>query len=200
MSNKEHWEVIYTTKNPQEVSWTQDEPKTSLDLIAKFQLPKSAKIIDIGGGDSLLADFLLDLGYTNITVLDISTAAVEKARTRLGDRADKVKWIVSDIRDFKPKESYDLWHDRAAFHFLTHSKDISNYVETLNSHSKNVVLGTFSTNGPLKCSGLEITQYDEAKLNDVFGNYFTLHECFNTNHITPFGTTQDFTFARMSKK
>ena len=123
MNNKEHWQHIYSTKLPKEVSWTEEKPVTSLELIAKFDLPKFAKIIDIGGGDSLLVDFLLHEGYTNITVLDISAAAIDRAKMRLGKNAHRVKWIVSDIKDFTPTESYDLWHDRAAFHFLTEQAD-----------------------------------------------------------------------------
>ena len=201
MSNKEHWERIYTTKTPQEVSWTQAKPETSLDLIAKFDLPKFAKIIDIGGGDSLLVDHLIELGYTNITVLDISKAAITRAKERIGEDAHKVKWIVSDIRDFKPTESYDLWHDRATFHFLTSPEDIAKYKHRLTQIStRHLVLGTFSTSGPLKCSGLEITQYDRSKIEATFGDYFNVLECINTDHTTPFETIQNFTFARISKK
>lgn len=200
MSNKEHWEHIYSTKLPKEVSWTEEKPVTSLDLIAKFDLPKFAKIIDIGGGDSLLVDFLLREGYTNITVLDISTAAIERAKTRLGTQAKKVEWIVSDIKDFTPTESYDLWHDRAAFHFLTVQPDIDKYLHRLNKMgARHIVIGAFSTDGPLKCSGLEITQYNEAKLQNAFGQYFKIMECFTLDHTTPFHTTQNFIFARMSK-
>jgi trans-aconitate methyltransferase len=124
MSNKEHWDKIYTTKTPEEVSWTEDYPQMSIDLIAKSNIPKFTKIIDIGGGDSRLVDALLDLGYTNITVLDISNSAIDRAKARLGQKAQHVKWIVSDILDFSPAESYDLWHDRAVFHFLTKQADI----------------------------------------------------------------------------
>ena len=125
---REHWETVYETKNPSEVSWTQENPKTSLDLIHSFGLPKTAKIIDVGGGDSRLVDFLLEEGFENISVLDISAKALEKAKTRLGAKADKVNWIVSDITEFKPTTTYDLWHDRAAFHFLTSEEDISKYL------------------------------------------------------------------------
>ena len=200
MSNKEHWEHIYTTKLPNQVSWTEEKPVTSLELIAKFDLPKFAKIIDIGGGDSLLVDFLLHEGYTNITVLDISAAAIDRAKMRLGKNAHRVKWIVNDIRDFAPLESYDLWHDRAAFHFLTEQADMDTYSTLVRTHTKNIVLGTFSTNGPLKCSGLEIAQYNEAKLQSTFGKHFQLMECFTSDHTTPFDTTQNFIFTRMSKK
>lgn len=200
MSNKQHWEHIYTTKTPNDVSWTQAVPHTSLDLIAKFKLPKFAKIIDIGGGDSLLADHLLEQGYTNITVLDISEAAINRAKKRLGDEAVKVTWIVSDIIDFNPPVTYDLWHDRAVFHFLTEPSDIAKYMDKVRGDTNNIILGTFSTAGPLKCSGLDITQYDIKKLESTFGQHFKILENFTEDHLTPFGTLQNFIFARMSRK
>jgi SAM-dependent methyltransferase len=197
---KEHWENVYATKTPQEVSWTQERPTISLDFIASFQLKKSASIIDIGGGDSLLVDFLLDLGYTNLSVLDISTHAIERAKVRLGEKASLVTWIVSDINDFEPLQNYDLWHDRAAFHFLTSQKDIERYVELVSKHVKQLVIGTFSTNGPFKCSGLEITQYDENELGQLFGPHgFEVQTTKREDHMTPFGTTQNFVFASMVK-
>jgi len=197
---KEHWEKVYATKTPQEVSWTQERPAISLDFIASFQLEKSASIIDIGGGDSLLVDFLLDLGYTNLSVLDISAHAIERAKVRLGEKASLVTWIVSDINDFEPLQNYDLWHDRAAFHFLTSKKDIGRYVELVSKYAKQLVIGTFSTNGPFKCSGLEITQYDENELGQLFGFHgFEVQMTKREDHMTPFGTTQNFVFASFVK-
>jgi 2-polyprenyl-3-methyl-5-hydroxy-6-metoxy-1,4-benzoquinol methylase len=197
---KEHWETVYATKTPKEVSWTQERPAISLDFISSFQLEKSASIIDIGGGDSLLVDFLLDLGYTNLSVLDISAHAIERAKVRLGEKASLVTWIVSDINDFEPLQNYDLWHDRAAFHFLTSQKDIERYVELVSKHVKQLVIGTFSTNGPFKCSGLEITQYDENELGQLFGSHgFEVQTTKREDHMTPFGTTQNFVFASMVK-
>ena len=197
---KEHWETVYTTKTPQEVSWTQEKPSISLDFISSFQMDKSASIIDIGGGDSLLVDFLLDLGYTNISVLDISSHAIERAKLRLADKAGLVTWIISDINEFEPSQSYDLWHDRAAFHFLTNPKDIERYVQIVSSQANNLVVGTFSTNGPFKCSGLEITQYDEKELGELFGTVgFEPQRTKREDHMTPFGTTQNFVFAALSK-
>ena len=199
-SIKEHWETVYATKTPQEVSWTQEKPRISLDFIASFQLDKSASIIDIGGGDSLLVDFLLDLGYRNISVLDISAHAIERAKVRLGEKASLVTWIVSDINDFEPTEMYDLWHDRAAFHFLTKPEDIERYVKLVSNLAKNLVVGTFSTNGPLKCSGLEISQYDENELSELFVPHgFEVQTMKREDHMTPFGTTQNFVFASFSK-
>lgn len=197
---KEHWETVYATKTPQEVSWTQERPAISLDFIASFQLEKSASIIDVGGGDSLLVDFLLDLGFTNISVLDISAHAIERAKVRLGEKANLVTWIVSDINDFEPIQNYDLWHDRAAFHFLTNPKDIERYVKLVSKHAKQLVIGTFSTNGPFKCSGLEITQYDENELGQLFGFHgFEVKTTKREDHMTPFGTTQNFVFASFVK-
>ncbi len=199
-SIKEHWETVYATKTPQEVSWTQEKPRISLDFVASFQLDKSASIIDIGGGDSLLVDFLLDLGYRNISVLDISAHAIERAKVRLGEKASLVTWIVSDINDFEPTEMYDLWHDRAAFHFLTKPEDIERYVKLVSNQAKNLVVGTFSTNGPFKCSGLEITQYDENELSELFVPHgFEVQTMKREDHMTPFGTTQNFVFASFSK-
>ena len=173
MSTKKHWETIYTTKAPQEVSWTEEIPQTSIDLIAKFKLPKFAKIVDIGGGDSLLVDHLLALGYTNITILDISHSAIERAKKRLGEKSLQVKWIVSNILDFTPPESYDLWHDRAVFHFLTRKEDIETYKARLTqTETSHLVLGTFSKKGPLKCSGLPITQYSIEDINTTFSPQF----------------------------
>ena len=201
MGNKEHWDKIYTTKTPEEVSWTEDYPQMPIELIAQFDVPKVTKIIDIGGGDSRLVDVLLDLSYNNITVLGISESAIDRAKARLGQKAEQVKWIISDILDFSPAESYDLWHDRAVFHFLTKQADIHKYVYRLTQMgTQHLVIGTFSLSGPFKCSGLEITQYDEAKLKTTFGKEFKIIECFTADHITPFDTAQNFTFARMSKK
>lgn len=198
---KEHWEKIYTTKTPQEVSWTQAIPQASLDFIHSFGLDRSTSIIDIGGGDSLLVDFLLDEGYTNITVLDISSKALDRAKQRLGDRAQQVTWIVSDIIDFEPSTSYDIWHDRAVFHFLTESTEIEGYVSLVEKHVKqNIIMGTFSENGPLKCSGLEITQYSQSELAELFSHGFDQLECKNIDHTTPFETTQNFTFCSFARK
>lgn len=198
-SNKAHWETIYTTKSPEQVSWTQEKPAISLELIEAVNLPKSAKIIDIGGGDSLLVDFLLEAGYSEITVLDISQAALDRAKKRLGSKAALVTWICSDILDFKPTEMYQLWHDRAAFHFLTQPKSIATYTELTEKHAVNLIIGTFSESGPLKCSGLEIKQYSEKLMEMSFEKAFTKIECVFSDHITPFDTTQHFIFCRFQR-
>lgn len=197
---KKHWETVYETKTQEQVSWTQKIPKDSLDFIQSLKLNKDASIIDIGGGDSFLVDFLLKDGYTNISVLDISNKAIERAKNRLGINATKVTWIVSNIIDFKPKKNYDVWHDRAAFHFLTKEKEIKTYVSLTEKYvSKNLIIGTFSNNGPLKCSGLEITQYSKYKMHDTFNNKFTPIKSLNKNHKTPFNTLQNFTFCSFIK-
>jgi trans-aconitate methyltransferase len=201
MTNKNHWENVYETKNPDQVSWTQEKPQTSLDFINSFGLKKEAKIIDIGGGDSHLLDFLLNEGYENITVLDISEKALEKAKERLGEKAEKVQWIVTDITAFEPTETYDIWHDRAAFHFLITPEQISKYVEiTEKVVSKFMVLGTFSKDGPTKCSGLEITQYDEKSMKKQFEKSFETIHCITEDHTTPFDTVQNFVFCSFKKK
>jgi len=199
--NKNHWENVYETKNPDQVSWTQKKPQTSLDFIKSSELGKEAKIIDIGGGDSNLVDFLLEEGYENITVLDISANALEKAQKRLGNLAGKVKWIATDITAFQPSETYDIWHDRAAFHFLTTPEQVSKYIDIAEKNVNNfIILGTFSKNGPTKCSGLDIQQYDEESLSEKFKESFEKIKCITEDHITPFETVQNFVFCSFKKR
>jgi uncharacterized UPF0146 family protein len=199
-TNKNHWDNVYTTKNPNEVSWTQDVPKTSLDFIHSFGVDKSAKIIDIGGGDSKLVDYLLDEGFENITVLDISKTALEKAKRRLGDKGKNIQWIVSDVTKFKPTTNYDVWHDRATFHFLTTPEEIETYIATANQAvSGYLTIGTFSDNGPDKCSGLPIKKYSEEKLSVELQNGFNKIRCITEDHITPFDTRQHFLFCSFKK-
>lgn len=199
--NKNHWETVYETKNPDEVSWTQEVPKTSLNFIHSFGLDKKVSIIDVGGGDSRLVDFLLNEGYENITILDISERALEKAKKRLGDKADKVNWIVNDITTFKPTTLYDIWHDRATFHFLTTKEQVSKYLSVAReSVSGYMTMGTFSTNGPTKCSGLNIKQYDEETLTTEFENGFEKLKCITEDHTTPFNTIQNFLFCSFKKR
>ena len=197
---KNHWETVYETKRPDQVSWTQEVPTTSLDLIRSFDADRSAAIIDIGGGDSLLVDCLLDLGFENVTVLDISAKALQRAQVRLGDRAANVQWIVSDITAFAPQTTYDIWHDRATFHFLTEDSEIQRYLETARKAVTGyMVLGTFSDQGPQKCSGLEITQYNEKTLTALLENGFDKLRCLSVDHITPFDTIQNFLFCSFKR-
>lgn len=199
---KKHWENIYQTKELKDVSWFQPTPETSLEFLKMFGVPTTAKIIDIGGGDSFLVDHLLNLGYENITVLDISKAAIERAQKRLGDQAKKVKWIVDDISHFKPAQTYDFWHDRAAFHFLTNEQEISNYLITAANgiSPKGILLiGTFSEQGPKKCSGIEIKQYSEITLTLRTQHLFEKTRCITVDHKTPFDTLQNFVFCSFRK-
>ncbi len=199
---KSHWEQVYGTKQAHEVSWTQDIPQTSLDFIHKMNLPKEVSIIDIGGGDSKLVDHLLREGFTDITVLDISETAIERAKARLGATdAGKINWIVSDILDFQPERRYDLWHDRAAFHFMTTQTEIDTYLNIASSAAgRFVIMGTFSDSGPLKCSMLEIHRYSDTELKETMERDFENIECINSNHITPFQTVQNFTFCSFRRR
>lgn len=202
-NTKSHWENVFATKNPNEVSWTQKYPKKSMNYIESLGLSKTANIIDIGGGDSNLVDALLENGYENIWVLDISEFALEKAKLRLGKKADKVHWIVSDIIEFRTESKFDFWHDRAAFHFLTDKESIDKYVALINNavaDNGNFFLGTFSENGPLKCSGLEIKQYSENTMKQTFKQAFEAVKCFTENHTTPFNTVQNFQFCGFKKR
>lgn len=201
MERKNHWETVYETKQPSEVSWTQENPKTSLDYIRETFLDKKAKIIDIGGGDSNLVDFLLEEGYENISVLDISANALERVKNRLGKNAEKVNWIVADITEFKPETTYDIWHDRATFHFLTTPEQIKKYSEITQKWINGfLIIGTFSENGPKKCSGLVIRQYSETAIENQFSNNFIKLKCITEDHITPFETKQNFTFCAFKKR
>jgi len=197
---KAHWETVYETKQPHEVSWTQDKPQTSIDIIHGFKLPKTARIIDVGGGDSKLVDYLLEEGYENITVLDISEKALERAKQRLGVKSSKVNWIAANIIDFKPTANYDIWHDRAAFHFLVTEEQIHEYLSIArNAVSGYLAIGTFSDKGPNKCSGLHVKQYDEAALEQELTNGFKKIRCITEDHTTPFNTHQNFLFCSFKR-
>ncbi len=199
-NNKAHWENIYTHKSPEEVSWTQEKPQLTLAWIKALNLPKDAPIIDVGGGESHLVDYLLELGYQDLSVLDISAAALKRAQKRLGEKATAVQWIETDITVFQPQRSYALWHDRAVFHFLTDQKDIKTYTALVSANVKQYLLmSTFATNGPLKCSGLPITQYSKEALVDNFSAHFKLLQHADEMHTTPFNTTQAFTCALFQK-
>ena len=202
-TNKEHWEKIFETKAENEMSWFQHYPKTSVEFFELFNLSLDANIIDVGGGDSHLVDVFIEKGYKNIYVLDISTNALLRAKKRLGDNANKVNWIVSDVVDFKPPVKFDFWHDRAAFHFLTTEEKINKYVNIAeNAINKNgyLILGTFSENGPKKCSGLEIKQYSETSMSNRFEKSFDRIKCILEEHQTPFNTTQNFLFCSFRKR
>ena len=201
MSSKSHWEKIYKEKSPHEVSWTQEIPSTSIHFFSDFKIQKDNPIIDVGGGESKFVDYLIDNGYENISVLDISENAINRAKDRIGFRSKFINWIVCDINDFEPEKNYAVWHDRALFHFLTSQTAIDRYVEKVKLNAKNFIIGTFSTLGPKKCSGLNITQYDESSLKKLFVDQsISFNKSENINHITPFETTQNFIFCSFSSK
>ena len=201
MNNREaHWENIYTRKSPQEVSWTQEKPALSLSWIQSLHLPKDVSIIDVGGGESLLVDNLIDMGYSDLTVLDISQAALNKSQERLGSKAKLVQWIQADIITFQPKKKYTLWHDRAVFHFLTQKEDIATYTKMVSTAvDQYLLMSTFSKEGPLKCSGLPITQYDADTISVNFSAAFKLIQQEKEIHTTPFNSTQAFIYALFKK-
>jgi 2-polyprenyl-3-methyl-5-hydroxy-6-metoxy-1,4-benzoquinol methylase len=202
LTRKAHWENVYERKNFEAVSWFQEMPTTSIEFLQAAQLPKSAKIIDIGGGESRFVDYLLAAGYENITVLDISATAIEKKKQALGEQGKNITWIVSDILDFKPSEKYDFWHDRATFHFLTQPTEVKKYVTTLKKGIQPngiLVIGTFSESGPTKCSGLEIKQYSASTLATQVSRFFEKIKCIDTEHLTPFETVQHFVFCSFKR-
>tara|TARA_Y100000310_G_scaffold78602_1_gene75257 strand:+ start:654 stop:1274 length:621 start_codon:yes stop_codon:yes gene_type:complete len=194
---KEHWENIYNTKNFNEVSWYQKNPKTSIDLILSVNPNKDFHIIDIGGGDSNLVDNLISLDFKNISVLDISLKALEKSKQRLGEKSKKVKWIESDLREFETDNRFDIWHDRAVFHFLTSEEDIDKYVELVTKFLKPngyLIIATFSLKGPEKCSGLNVRRYSEDSIKKIFSKGFKHIKSAEEIHNTPFQTTQSFIY------
>lgn len=200
---KEHWENVYLSKEQDEVSWYEPIPGTSLDFVRQLHLPVTAKMIDVGGGDSFFVDHLLDMGYQNITVLDISESAISRAKQRLGDQAKQVKWVVTDVTEFQASHSYDLWHDRATFHFLTKEKEIKAYLDAIAKYIRPngfLVIGTFSEQGPEKCSGIEIKQYSERALADRLKDHFEKIRCISVDHHTPFDTIQNFLFCSFRKR
>ncbi|EMY3482088.1 class I SAM-dependent methyltransferase [Flavobacterium psychrophilum] len=204
MENKKaHWENVFTTKTETEVSWFQEKPETSLNFVKEFNLQKNAKIIDIGAGDSHFIDALLDLGFTNLYLLDISAKAIVRIQERLGEKSKNVTFIVSDILDFHSEILFDFWHDRASFHFLTAEDQIRKYAQIVSqsiAKKGKLVIGTFSENGPKKCSGLDIMQYSENKMNAIFEEHFEKINCFTEDHKTPFSTIQNFIFCSFNKK
>ena len=198
MNTQEHWERIYSTKAPDQVSWYCPHLNASLDLIARTSVSRDAAIIDVGGGESTLVDDLMAKGYENISVLDISQVAIDASKARLGRDANKVRWINADITGIEFERSqFDVWHDRAVFHFLTASADRGAYVRQVARAVKpagHVIIGAFGPEGPDRCSGLDVVRYDADSLHDEFGRRFRLLESSKQLHQTPFGTVQQFLY------
>jgi SAM-dependent methyltransferase len=193
-----HWEKVYQTKGERDVSWFQETPRLSLEFIQSVGVESDAPIIDIGGGASRLVDTLLDAGFENITVLDISEKALAKSKSRLGKRGTRVRWVVSDVTSWEPIEAYVVWHDRAAFHFLIDPNDRAAYVERLLCAVRpggHVIIGTFALDGPERCSGLPVVRYDAASLSAILGHSCDLLENRDDGHQTPVGDIQRFQFS-----
>ena len=198
MDMKAHWESIYSSKAPTDVSWYQSEPHLSLDLITRSGVTPAAQVIDVGGGASTLVDALLARHFQNITVLDISSAAIQHARSRLGAMADRVTWMEADITNVLLQPAYyELWHDRAVFHFLTNPKDRTRYIQAVQRAVRpggHVIVATFALDGPTRCSGLEVDRYSPDSLHATFGPDFQLIESCNETHQTPANAEQRFVY------
>jgi SAM-dependent methyltransferase len=197
-STRAHWDHIYETKAGNELSWFQEHPAISLDLIRATSAKPGTAIIDIGGGESRLVDALLDEGFHALTVLDLSESALAAAKARLGSRSAKVAWITADVTTWEPSETYDLWHDRAAFHFLTEATGRQAYAERVAKAVRpggHLIIGTFAPDGPQSCSGLPVQRHDAASIGAVLGEGFALVETLRHDHVTPTGRIQHFQFS-----
>lgn len=200
MNRHQHWNQVYETKGPLNVSWYQRRPEVSLALIAAAGSSKDAGIIDVGGGAAVLVDCLLDAGYTGVAVLDLSGIALNHSRARLGARASEVEWFPADVTTFKPPHRFGLWHDRAVFHFLTAADDRRGYVATLRQTLQpggTVIIATFALDGPPKCSGLDVVRYDEQSILAELGTEFRLQEVRRETHVTPWDSEQRFIYFRL---
>jgi len=200
---KEHWENIYQHNSPLELSWYREDPELSMRLIHDTHISREAAIIDVGGGASTLVDRLVDENYTNVAVLDVAARALAHARTRLAAKACRIQWFEKDVTRFSPPNQYSLWHDRAVFHFLINKTDRDRYVKVLRRSLRSgghLIMMTFAIDGPSKCSGLDIVQYDEHTLAAVLGNGFELMESGFENHFTPAGKLQKFAYFRFVYK
>jgi SAM-dependent methyltransferase len=197
-----HWENVYATKAENEVSWFEETPAASLELIQATGVRKNAAIVDIGGGASRLVDALLHEGYSAVTVLDISEHALAAAKARLGDNQAVVRWIAADVTTWAPATTFEIWHDRAAFHFLTEPEDRRAYVaRVLNALRVNghLIIGAFALDGPERCSGLPVHRYDAASLGEILGPPFEFVEARPHKHLTPTGREQRFQFSRFRR-
>jgi 2-polyprenyl-3-methyl-5-hydroxy-6-metoxy-1,4-benzoquinol methylase len=193
-----HWEDVYTRKGEREVSWFQENPAPSLELIAELGATPDAAIIDVGGGASRLVDNLIEKRFRNITVLDLSESALDAAKTRLGERSAKVHWIITDVTNWEPQQAYDIWHDRATFHFLTEASDRAAYIARLGQALRiggHAIIATFALDGPDRCSGLPVVRYDAASLRQALGQGVKLLHTRRHEHATPWGSQQVFQFS-----
>lgn len=202
MNRKEHWNQVYETRAPDDVSWHQARPASSLKFIAASGIAKDQGVIDVGGGASVLVDCLLDAGFTQLAVLDLSGAALALTRIRLGPRAAVVHWFEADVTEFRPSMRFALWHDRAVFHFLTASAERARYVESLKASlvpGGHVIIATFALDGPAQCSGLEVARYDAAGIGAELGAEFRFQEQVDETHLTPWQTEQHFSYFRFRR-
>jgi trans-aconitate methyltransferase len=203
MSMQAHWENVYVTKGETGVSWFQDAPLPSLELIALTGAGRHCAIIDVGGGASRLVDALLSRGFTDLTVLDLSTAALGAAKARIGAAAQAAHWLAEDATAWEPSRTYDVWHDRAAFHFLTDAADQAAYMARLRRALRpggHVIIGTFAPDGPEKCSGLLVARHDAGSLGRALGADFALLDARRHDHLTPWGATQRFQFSTFRRR
>jgi len=203
LDREKHWQNVYRTKGEREVSWSQSSPEPSLGLIEKFAPTRSASIVDIGGGASRLVDALRERGYQHITVLDLSEAALESAKARLGTDAASVQWVAADATQWQPPQAFDIWHDRAAFHFLVDASDREAYLSRLQQGVKSgghAIIATFAPDGPEKCSGLPVQRYDHVTLGKALGVAFELVHHQPHRHVTPWGAAQSFQFSVFRRK
>ena len=203
MSNRTHWETIYSKKKPNQVSWYRKHLDNSLKMILQTNVSKEKAIIDIGGGNSTLVDDLIENGFADISVLDISSKAIEESKKRLKHRAGNIDWIEADITKVAlPENKYDVWHDRAVFHFLTSSDDREKYIDLVMRSLKiggHIIVASFGLNGPQKCSGLDVVRYSPETMHDEFGEHFKLVKSATEIHETPFETTQEFIYCYCRK-
>ncbi len=198
MSRQSHWQQVYESKAEDSVSWFQATPETSMQLIEETGIARSSRIIDVGGGASRLVDSLLDAEYEQIGVLDVAAAGLEKARRRLGERANEVQWVVSDVTRYQPEVRWDLWHDRAAFHFLVEESERVEYRQALEGAVAlrgHVIIATFGPNGPERCSDLPVMRYDPEALSAQLGDAFTIRKSVIEDHRTPSGAVQEFSYS-----
>ena len=195
---RSHWERVYATKAETEVSWFEADPTPSLEALERAGADRRSAVIDIGGGASRLVDRLIQGGYEDVTVLDVSAAAIAAARARLGELAERARWIVADATTWTPERSYDVWHDRAGFHFLVDPADRAAYVERLEQALRvggHAVIATFAPDGPERCSGLPVARYDGRSLAAALGQTFALMDTQRCDHVTPSGAVQRFQFS-----